>query len=133
MSREPRARTGNTQAAERLSGSVQMTPRKLSVSRRTQSCAFSDRFSLRVFIPSPVDTRATQLGSLSSIRHSLMRPVTVPRHRTTRLFKEAQPIEKQQVNQMAGFSSDFARQPQSNPRFARLMRLADTKHCKGGG
>jgi hypothetical protein len=62
-----------------------------------------------------------------------MRPVTVPRHRTTRLFKEAQPIEKQQVNQMAGFSSDFARQPQSIPRFARLMRLADTKHCKGGG
>jgi hypothetical protein len=57
--------------------------------------------------------------------------VTVPRHRTTRLLKEAQPIEKQQVNQMAGFSSDFA-QLRSNPRLARLMQLADSKHCKGG-
>ena len=51
----------------------------------------------------------------------------------TRVLKEAQPIEKQQVNQMAGFSSDFAQQLQSNPRLARLMQLADTKHCKGGG
>jgi hypothetical protein len=58
--------------------------------------------------------------------------VTVPRHRTTRLLKEAQPIEKQQLNQMAGCSSDFAQQLQSNPRLARLMQLADSKHCKGG-
>jgi hypothetical protein len=50
-----------------------------------------------------------------------------------RVLKEAQPIEKQQVGQMAGFSSDFAQQLQSNPRLARLMQLADTKHCKGGG
>lgn len=50
-----------------------------------------------------------------------------------RVLKEAQPIAKQQVGQMAGFSSDFAQQLQSNPRLARLMQLADTKHCKGGG
>ncbi len=50
-----------------------------------------------------------------------------------RVLKEAQPIEKQQVGQMAGFSSDFAQQLQSNPRLAHLMQLADTKHCKGGG
>jgi hypothetical protein len=50
-----------------------------------------------------------------------------------RVLKEAQPLEKQQVGQMAGFSSDFAQQLQSNPRLARLMQLADSKHCKGGG
>ena len=50
-----------------------------------------------------------------------------------RVLKEAQPIEKQQVGQMAGFSSDFAQQLQSNPRLARLMQLADSKRCKGGG
>ena len=50
-----------------------------------------------------------------------------------RVLKEAQPIEKQQVGQMAGFSTDFAQQLQSNPRLARLMQLADSKHCKGGG
>jgi hypothetical protein len=43
-----------------------------------------------------------------------MRPVTVPRHKTARLLKDAQQL-------------------QSNPRLARLMQLADTKHCKGGG
>jgi hypothetical protein len=50
-----------------------------------------------------------------------------------RVLKEAQPIKKQQVAQMAGFSADFAQQLQSNPRLARLMQLADNKHCKGGG
>ena len=37
------------------------------------------------------------------------------------------------IGQMAGFSSDFAQQLQSNPRLARLTQLADSKHCKGGG
>jgi serine/threonine protein kinase len=36
------------------------------------------------------------------------------------------------TSQTAGLGSDFAQQLQSNPRLARLMQLADSKHCKGG-
>jgi hypothetical protein len=43
------------------------------------------------------------------------------------------PVAQRQMGQMAGFGADFAEQFKSNPRLARLMQLADTKHCKGGG
>jgi hypothetical protein len=49
-----------------------------------------------------------------------------------KVLKETQPIEQQQVGQMAGFASGAGQQLQSNPRLARLMQLADAKRCKGG-
>ena len=49
------------------------------------------------------------------------------------MTKEGQPIHQQTMDQMAGFATDAGQQLQSNPRLARLMQLANAKHCKGGG
>ena len=85
---------------------------------------------------SAADT-ATELATGGLVRGAPCRRWRRSKRRSTtdnqRVLKEAQPMEKQQVGQMAGFSSDFAQQLQSNPRLARLMQLADSKRCKGGG
>ena len=49
-----------------------------------------------------------------------------------RVIKEDLPVTQQLNGQTAGLGADFAQQLQSNPRLARLMQLADSKHCKGG-
>ncbi len=49
-----------------------------------------------------------------------------------RVIREDLPVTQQMTSQTAGLGSDFAQQLQSNPRLARLMQLADSKHCKGG-
>ena len=46
--------------------------------------------------------------------------------------QKQQPITQQGIGQMAGFGADFAEQFKSNPRLARLLQLANTRHCKGG-
>ena len=48
------------------------------------------------------------------------------------LVKEQQPITQQGIGQMADFGADFAEQLKTNPRLARLLQLANTRHCKGG-
>jgi hypothetical protein len=49
-----------------------------------------------------------------------------------RVIREDLPVTQQLHSQTAGLGADFAQQLQSNPRLARLMQLADSKHCKGG-
>ena len=49
------------------------------------------------------------------------------------LRKEQLPTQQKLIGQTGDLTTDFAGQLQSNPRLARLMQLADSKHCKGGG
>jgi hypothetical protein len=49
-----------------------------------------------------------------------------------RVIREDLPTTKKMIGQTAGLGADFGQQLQSNPRLARLMQLADSKHCKGG-
>ena len=48
------------------------------------------------------------------------------------LVKEQRPTQQKMIRQTSDFSSDFGSQLQSNPRLARLVQLADSKHCHGG-
>lgn len=48
------------------------------------------------------------------------------------LVKEQRPTQQKMISQTSDFSSDFGSQLQSNPRLARLVQLADSKHCHGG-
>lgn len=50
-----------------------------------------------------------------------------------KFVKASQPVAQQQNSQVADFATDAAGQLQSNPRLARLVQLANAKHCKGGG
>jgi hypothetical protein len=50
-----------------------------------------------------------------------------------RVMREDLPTTRNMINQTAGLSADFGQQLQTNPRLGRLMQLADSKHCKGGG
>ena len=50
-----------------------------------------------------------------------------------RVIKEDLPVAQKMVSQTADLGGDFSQQLQANPRLARLMQLADTRHCKGGG
>jgi hypothetical protein len=50
-----------------------------------------------------------------------------------RVMREDLPTTQKMISQTAGFGSDFGQQLQANPRLGRLMQLADSKHCKGGG
>ena len=49
-----------------------------------------------------------------------------------RAIKEDLPTTQKMIGQTADLGADFGQQLQSNPRLARLIQLADTKHCKGG-
>ena len=48
------------------------------------------------------------------------------------LAKEQRPTQQKMISQTSDFSSGFGSQLQSNPRLARLVQLADSKHCHGG-
>ena len=50
-----------------------------------------------------------------------------------RVMREDMPVTQKLIGQTADFGADFGQQLQSNPRLARLMQLADSKHCKSGG
>ncbi|HEY2780632.1 MAG TPA: hypothetical protein VGI90_07650 [Steroidobacteraceae bacterium] len=50
-----------------------------------------------------------------------------------RVVKEDTPTFSKLNGQTADLGSDMAAQMQSNPRLARLVQLANSKHCKGGG
>jgi hypothetical protein len=50
-----------------------------------------------------------------------------------RVVKEDTPTFSRLNGQTADLGADFASQMQSNPRLARLVQLANAKHCKGGG
>ena len=81
---------------------------------------------------------ATEAGSLGLVRGHALEAADRARQarqdaHNEKLIKEQQPVAQQQMGQMAGFGADFAEQFKSNPRLARLMQLADTRHCKGGG
>ncbi len=52
---------------------------------------------------------------------------------SAQLKKEMAPTQGAMLSQVAGFGADAAAQTQSNPRLARLMQLANSKRCKGGG
>jgi len=49
------------------------------------------------------------------------------------LSAEMAPTHQAMQAQVAGFGADAAAQMQSNPRLARLMQLANSMRCKGGG
>jgi hypothetical protein len=49
-----------------------------------------------------------------------------------RVMREDLPTTQKMTSQTAGLGTDFGQQLQANPRLARLMQLADSKHCKGG-
>ena len=48
------------------------------------------------------------------------------------LVKEQRPTQQKMISQTADFGAVFGSQLQSNPRLARLIQLADSKHCHGG-
>ena len=50
-----------------------------------------------------------------------------------RVIREDLPTYKKMISQTADLGSDFGQQLQANPRLGRLMQLANSKHCKGGG
>jgi hypothetical protein len=50
-----------------------------------------------------------------------------------RVMREDLPTTQKMISQTAGLGADFGQQLQANPRLARLIQLADAKHCKGGG
>jgi len=50
-----------------------------------------------------------------------------------RIMQEDLPTAQKLVHQTAGFGTDFSQQLQANPRLARLMQLAQARHCKGSG
>ena len=50
-----------------------------------------------------------------------------------RVMREDLPTTQKMISQTAGLGQDFGQQLQANPRLARLMQLADSKRCKGGG
>jgi hypothetical protein len=50
-----------------------------------------------------------------------------------RVMREDLPTTQKMISQTADLGADFGQQLQSNPRLARLIQLADSKHCKGGG
>ena len=50
-----------------------------------------------------------------------------------RVIREDLPTYQKMISQTAGLGVDFGQQLQANPRLGRLMQLADSKHCKGGG
>jgi hypothetical protein len=50
-----------------------------------------------------------------------------------RVMREDLPTYQKMISQTADLGSDFGQQLQANPRLGRLMHLADSKHCKGGG
>jgi len=50
-----------------------------------------------------------------------------------RVMREDLPTTQKMISQTADLGADFGQQLQANPRLARLMQLADAKHCKGGG
>jgi len=49
------------------------------------------------------------------------------------LSREMAPTHAAMQSQAADFGADAAAQMQSNPRLARLMQLANSRRCKGGG
>jgi hypothetical protein len=49
-----------------------------------------------------------------------------------RIMREDAPVTSKLISQTSGLGADAAEQLRSNPRLARLMQLADSKHCKGG-
>lgn len=49
-----------------------------------------------------------------------------------RVMREDLPVTQKLLGQTADLGTDFAKQLASNPRLARLIQLADAKHCKGG-
>ena len=49
------------------------------------------------------------------------------------LVKEQRPTQEKMISQTSDFAAGFGSQLQSNPRLARLIQLADSKHCHGGG
>jgi hypothetical protein len=80
---------------------------------------------------------ATELATLGLVRgHALdaAEKTIDERHKANneRVVKENLPVAQKMVSQTADFGADFGRQLQANPRLARLMQLADSKHCKGG-
>jgi hypothetical protein len=50
-----------------------------------------------------------------------------------RVIKEDLPVTQRMISQTSDLGADFGQQLQANPRLGRLMQLADSKHCKGGG
>lgn len=50
-----------------------------------------------------------------------------------RVIREDLPTYQKMNSQTADLGSDFGQQLQANPRLGRLIQLADSKHCKGGG
>jgi hypothetical protein len=50
-----------------------------------------------------------------------------------RVMREDLPTTQKMISQTADLGADFGQQLQANPRLARLMQLADSKRCKGGG
>jgi hypothetical protein len=50
-----------------------------------------------------------------------------------RVIREDLPTYQRMNSQTADLGSDFGQQLQANPRLGRLIQLADSKHCKGGG
>jgi hypothetical protein len=50
-----------------------------------------------------------------------------------RVIREDLPTTQKMIGQTAGLGADFGQQLQANPRLGRLLQLADSKHCKGGG
>lgn len=85
---------------------------------------------------SAADT-ATELATGGLVRGRALQAtekVLEEEHRANneRVIKETAPVVQKMNGQTADFGADFASQLQSNPRLARLMQLADNKHCKGG-
>lgn len=46
-----------------------------------------------------------------------------------RMAEERRPTETRMMNNTAGIAGDLGQQMRDNPRLARLMQLADAKHC----
>jgi hypothetical protein len=82
--------------------------------------------------------RATELASGGLVRGRALQATEKAldaEHRANneRVVKEDTPTFSKLNGQTADFGSDFAAQMQSNPRLARLVQLANSKHCQGGG
>ncbi len=80
---------------------------------------------------------ATEVATLGLVRGRSLNAVDKAidaRHQANneRALKEDLPVTQKMVGQMADFGTDFGQQLTSNPRLARLMQLADARHCKGG-
>jgi len=86
---------------------------------------------------SAADT-AVEVASLGMVRgHALeaTEKAVDARHRATneRLDKDNQAVARQTFGQMGDLASDAGGQLQANPRLARLMQLANARHCRNTG